>query len=173
MNFIKKIVVSTFYISFICLVQISIFNNPIFLGEYSYIYIIFILIYPYRWNKHIFLFFSFFIGFIIDCFMNTGGIHAFSTTLCAFLRINFLQFFDGNNFNQENFSIYELPFFKKIFYIFSLVLIHDISLLIIELSNGSVVINKIIFFKTLFSSVFTTILCIIYFSFRNFRKTRI
>ncbi|WP_185877898.1 rod shape-determining protein MreD [Blattabacterium cuenoti] len=167
MNFIKNFVVSTFYVFSICLIQISIFNHPIFLGVYSYVYIIFILIYPYKWNKYIFLFFSFLIGFIIDCFMNTGGTHAFSTTLSAYLRNNFLKFFDGNNFNQQNFSIYNLSFLKKIFYIFSLVIIHDISLLMIELLNGSVVISKIIFFKILFSSVFTTILCIIYFFLRK------
>ncbi|WP_238786204.1 hypothetical protein [Blattabacterium cuenoti] len=101
--------------------------------------------------------------------MNTGGVHAFSTTLSAFLRVNFLQFFDGKNFNnlnRNNFSIYELPFIRKIFYIFSLVITHHFSLFLLE-SLKTNFFNKIFLLKTIFSSSFTTILCIIYFFFRK------
>ncbi|WP_185877381.1 hypothetical protein [Blattabacterium cuenoti] len=168
MNIVKNFFISTFYIFIICIIQISIFNNPMFLGKYSYVYIIFVLIYPYRWNEYLFLIFSFFIGLIIDCCMYTGGIHAFSTTLSAFLRLYLLKFFDGNNFLiKKNFSVYNLSFFKKIYYIFSLVIIHDISLFSIELLNGSIIFNNNALFKTLISSIFTTILCMIYFFFRK------
>ncbi|WP_185862149.1 hypothetical protein [Blattabacterium cuenoti] len=171
MNLIKSFFVSVFYIIFLCLIQISIFN-PLFLilRCYSYIYILFILVYPYNGNKFLFLFLSFFIGYIIDHCLNTGGIHAFSATLSAFLRTNFLQFFDGKNFiNRNDFSIYELPFIRKTFYIFSLVFTHHFSLLILEILKGTT-FSIIFLLKTIFSSSFTTILCIIYFFFRKFNK---
>ncbi|ACY40041.1 hypothetical protein BLBBGE_003 [Blattabacterium sp. (Blattella germanica) str. Bge] len=168
MNFIKSFIVSVFLIFLLCLIQISILN-PLFLGCYSYIYVLFILVYPYNRNRFVFLFLSFLIGCIIDHCMNSGGIHAFSATLSAFLRLNFLQFFDGKNFiNRNDFSIYELPFIRKTLYIFSLVFTHHFSLLILEILKGTT-FSKIILFRTIFSSIFTTILCIIYFFFRKIK----
>ncbi len=168
MNLIKNFVISVFYIFFLCLVQISIFNPLfLFLGYYSYIYILFILVFPYNGNKFLFLFLSFLIGWLIDHCMNSGGVHAFSSTLSAFLRLKFLQFFDGKNFiNKNDFSIYELPFIRKMLYIFSLVFIHHFSLLILEILKGTI-FNRILLFRTIFSSIFTTILCIIYFFFKK------
>ncbi|AER40339.1 MAG: hypothetical protein LBQ72_02980 [Flavobacteriales bacterium] len=168
MNFIKNFFVYAFFISFLCLIQISIFN-PIFFGLYTYIYILFVLVYPYRGNRFIFLLLSFTIGFIIDKFMNTGGNHAFSTTISAFFRLKFLQFFDGKNFiNISSFSIYELPFIRKTLYIFSLVMTHHLSLFVLEIFKIAN-FSKIILLKTIFSSIFTTILCIIYFFFRKIK----
>ncbi|WP_185863261.1 hypothetical protein [Blattabacterium cuenoti] len=169
MNLTKNFIISIFYIFFLCLIQISILNPLFFLllGCYSYIYILFILIYPYNENKFIFLFLSFLIGWTIDHCMNLGGVHAFSSTLSAFLRSKFLQFFDGKNFiNRNNFSICELPFLRKMLYIFSLVFTHHFCLLILEILKGAF-LNRILLFKTIFSSIFTTILCIIYFFFRK------
>ncbi len=164
MNSIKSFLVHVFYIFILCLIQISILN-PIFFGWYTYIYILFIFIYSYHGNRFLFLFFSFITGWIIDHCMNTGGDHAFSTTLSAFFRLRFLQFFDGKNYiNKSDFSIYELPFIRKTLYIFSLVLIHHFSLFILEIFKVPH-FNKIILLRTIFSSIFTTILCIIYFFF--------
>ncbi|WP_185857964.1 hypothetical protein [Blattabacterium cuenoti] len=170
MNLIKNFIISLFYIFFLCLIQISILNPLfLFLGCYSYIYVLFILIYPYNENKFIFLFFSFLIGWVIDHCMNSGGIHAFSSTLCAFLRLKFLQFFDGKNFiNRSDFSIYELSFIRKILYIFSLVFTHHFSLLILKVLKGTI-FNQIVLFRTIFSIIFTTILCIIYFFFKKIK----
>jgi hypothetical protein len=101
--------------------------------------------------------------------MNTGGNHAFSTTISAFFRLKFLQFFDGKNFiNISSFSIYELPFIRKTLYIFSLVMTHHLSLFVLEIFKIAN-FSKIILLKTIFSSIFTTILCIIYFFFRKIK----
>ncbi|WP_238784162.1 hypothetical protein [Blattabacterium cuenoti] len=143
--------------------------NCLVSGIHSYIYILFILVYPYNSNQFIFLFLSFLIGWIFDHCMNTGGIHAFSSTLSAFLRLKFLQFFDGKNFvNKNNFSIHELSFIRKTLYIFSLVITHHFSLLILKILKETN-FNQIILFRTIFSSIFTTILCIIYFFFRKIK----
>ncbi|WP_185872233.1 hypothetical protein [Blattabacterium cuenoti] len=169
MNFFKSFIISIFFIFILCLIQISILN-PLFLGYYSYIYVLFILVFPYNRNKYLFLILSFLIGWIIDHCMNSGGIHAFSTTLSAFLRCSFLQFFDGKNFiiNRNGFSIYELPFIRKILYIFSLIITHHCSLLILAILKETT-LSRIIFYRTIYSSIFTTILCIIYFFFRKIK----
>ncbi|WP_238858472.1 hypothetical protein [Blattabacterium cuenoti] len=113
---------------------------------------------------------SFFLGLIIDNCMNTGGIHAFSITFSAYLRLNFLKFFDGNNFKiQSDFSIYQLPFIRKIFYIFSLVFIHHFFLFILETLQVHQ-FQKIFLLRTILCSIFTTILCNIYFFFRKIKR---
>ncbi|AFJ90470.1 hypothetical protein [Blattabacterium sp. (Blaberus giganteus)] len=170
MNLIKSFIISVFYIFIFCLIQVSILNSLFSSELYPYIYILFILIYPYNENRFLFLFLSFLIGWIIDHCMNSGGIHAFSSTLSAFLRLKFLQFFDGKNFiNRNDFSIYELSFIRKVLYIFSLVVTHHFSLLILGMLKGSI-FNKIVLFRTTFSSIFTTILCIIYFFFKKIKQ---
>ncbi|WP_113738047.1 hypothetical protein [Blattabacterium clevelandi] len=167
--FIRIFFIYVFYIFFLFLIQISILN-PIFFGWYTYIYILFVLTYPYRGNKSIFLCLSFIIGWIIDNCMNTGGNHAFSTTFSAFFRLKLLQFFDGKNFLiRSDFSIYELPFIRKILYIFSLVFAHHFSLFMLEVFKVSF-FSKIILLKTIFSSILTTILCIVYFFFRKIKN---
>ncbi len=169
MNFIKNFLESVFSIFFICLIQVSILNPLFFLGGYTYLYIIFILIYSSHENRFMFLFLSFMIGWIIDHCMNSGGIHAFSTTLSAFFRLKIIQFFEGKNFfKKSNFSIYELPFIRKCLYIFSLIFTHHFSLFILEILKLSY-FSKIILMRIIFSSIFTTILCIIYFFFRRIK----
>ncbi|WP_185858533.1 hypothetical protein [Blattabacterium cuenoti] len=170
MNLVKYFIVSIFYIIILCLIQISILN-PSFIGCFSYIYILFILVYPYNGNNVLFLLLSFFIGYIIDNCLNTGGIHAFSTTLSAFLRRKLLQFFDGKSFiiNRKDFSIDELPFIRKTFYIFSLILIHHFSLLILKIFKGTA-FSIILLLRTIFDSIFTTILCIVYFFLKKKRN---
>lgn len=171
--FIKKIINFTIISFFIFLMQILIFSNPIFVSEnYLYIYILFVLLYPYKWNKYIFLFFSFLIGLIMDIYMNTDGIHAFSTTLSSFFRFYLFRFFNTKNNFLENKSIYNFSFVEKLFFVFSLIIIHNMSLFILELIKKTVVLNREIFLRVLLNSIFTSIFCIICFFF-CFRKERI
>ncbi len=170
MNIIKNLIKSLFYGVFICLIQISILNYTIFYIDYLYIYIIFIIYYPFSWNKYMFLFLSFLIGEFVDCCMNTGGIHAFSTILVAFFRLKFLLFIDGNYFlTKKNFSIYNMSFIKNIFYILSIVITHNMSLYIFEILKESINLNKFSFIKIILSCMLTSFLCIVYFFFRRIK----
>ncbi len=60
-------------------VQISGFVNP-------YIYILFILLLPLNAPRYVVLLGGFFVGFCVDIFSNTLGIHAFASVFIAFLR---------------------------------------------------------------------------------------
>ncbi|WP_238785492.1 hypothetical protein [Blattabacterium cuenoti] len=137
--------------------------NPIFLGLYSYIYIVFIINIPVHENKLIVLLLSFIIGWIIDQYLNTGGMHAFSSTFFAFFRLQILKFFAGNTLiMNKNFSIEKLSVIKKIFFIYTLIIIHHGILFILQTIHG-IVFNKVFIFKIIFSSIFTLILCLILF----------
>ncbi|WP_238892332.1 hypothetical protein [Blattabacterium cuenoti] len=100
--------------------------------------------------------------------MNTIGFHAFSITLCAFLRSYVIQLFNGNHFtNKKYLSVYHLSFLKKICYIFSIVILHNITLWTLESFKNIHNFHSIFFLRKIFISIFTTILCIIYFFFRR------
>jgi hypothetical protein len=67
--------------------QITLFNYIHIHGFISsFIYIIFILSLPVKINKTRLLLLSFLLGFIVDVLSNSGGIHAFSSILIAYIR---------------------------------------------------------------------------------------
>ena len=58
-------------------VQVVIFNRINLFGYINpYPYILFILLYPVNGNKAGLLLSSFFLGLIVDMFLNSGGVHA-------------------------------------------------------------------------------------------------
>jgi rod shape-determining protein MreD len=68
-------------------IQVLIFNN-ISLKSYlvPYIYVLFILLLPFETPKWLLLVSGFFLGFFVDMFSNTAGVHTAATVLMAFIR---------------------------------------------------------------------------------------
>lgn len=75
------------------LIQVLILNN-LNLGGYinPYLYILFLLILPVAIPGWVLLILGFFLGLIIDAFLNTPGIHASATVFLAFMRPFFLRY---------------------------------------------------------------------------------
>ena len=72
---------------FLLAVQIVIFNNIDLFGYINpYPYILFILLYPVNSNRAGLLITSFLLGLTIDLFTNSGGIHAASCLILAYVR---------------------------------------------------------------------------------------
>lgn len=68
-------------------VQVLIIDNLKLEGYVNpYLYIYFILLLPYETPKWLLLASSFLIGFSVDIFSNSGGIHAAASTFIAFIR---------------------------------------------------------------------------------------
>ncbi len=115
-------------------VQVLVLNNIEFLGYINpYIYILFIFSLPVRTNKYLVLLLGFIIGFIIDMFTNTPGIHAFSTVLIAYLRSGVIRIFtsleEGSNPSPSYYTFGVAAYIK---YISTLVIIHTTSLFLLE-----------------------------------------
>ena len=69
------------------LLQVLIFNNiQIFAYITPFVYILFIILLPFETPRWVTLTSSFALGYTIDIFCGTGGIHAASCTLAGFLR---------------------------------------------------------------------------------------
>ncbi len=88
--------ISRYIGSFIVLVliQVLILNNIEFSGFINpNLYILFILLLPFETPKWALLLSAFLLGFSIDMFMETFGMHAFATVAIAYIRPSILKLF--------------------------------------------------------------------------------
>lgn len=158
-----------FTILWLCLFQVIILNQIDFLGYINpYFYVVYVIGYGLDKNKTLLLFMSFILGWIIDCFMNTSGMHAFSITLIAYLRLPIFRWVAGagtSNLEKSNLFLYDLIFLKKLSYIFLLVFIHHSSLYLLD--EIHIIDIPSFFIRVLNGTIFTSFLSLIYFFLKN------
>ncbi|MFQ3239826.1 MAG: hypothetical protein ACI9NI_002143 [Olleya marilimosa] len=142
------------------LLQVLLFSNINFLGYINpYIYILFIILYPVKNNRILFLFISFLMGLIIDIFMDSGGINATAALVVAFIRPAVLKFSFGAVYEHQALKFNNIDFGQRLTYITILTFIHHFTYFLFEIFNISKII--LVLQNTLFSSIFTITLCIL------------
>lgn len=142
------------------ILQVLILNNINFAGYINpYLYVLFLLLYPFAGNQSLFLFLSFLLGVSIDVFEDSGGINAAACLVAAFVRPNLLRFSFGISYDHQNIRLANTPFGSKLSYVFLMVLIHHFVLFSLEMFSLSHIL--LILKKTLFSSLFTVILILL------------
>ena len=142
------------------LVQALILNNINFLGYINpYIYVLFILLYPINNNRLLFLFVSFLLGLSVDLFLDSGGVHAAASVAIAYARPLFLKFSFGMTYEHQTVKIGNSEFGQRFTYFLLIIIMHHLILFSLEVFS----VDKILLIlkKTLFSSIFTLILCLI------------
>ena len=136
------------------LVQILIFNN-IEIGGYMvpYVYILFIILLPFETPGWLIMILGFVLGFIIDIFSESLGMHTASTVLISFLRPYILSYFAPREGYETGSlprsSYYGLPWFIK--YALIMVLAHHTMLFYLEMFTFHD------FFVTLFRVILSTL----------------
>jgi rod shape-determining protein MreD len=141
-------------------VQIIIFNNMNLLGYISpFPYILFILLYPVNGNKSGLLLASFLLGFIMDLFSNSGGVHTMACIVLAYYRPYLFRFSFGLSYEYQTVRIIDVLTPERFSFILFSVLIHHLTLFIFEAFQISFFLDVLI--RTLLSTLFTIILCII------------
>ena len=119
---------------FLILLQVFILDNIQFMGYINpMIYVLFILSLPVRFPKWALLILAFIMGFIIDVFSNTAGMHSFALVFAAFLRtpvINIFTSIDEGSNPTPSFHTFGVSAYVK--YVVILVLIHHFILFFIE-----------------------------------------
>ena len=139
------------------LLQVLLFSKINFLGYINpYIYILFIVLYPVKNNRILFLFISFLMGLIIDIFMDSGGVNATAALVVAFIRPAVLKFAFGMVYEHQTIKFNTTEFSNRITYFSILIVIHHLILFMLEIFNISNIL--LVLQKTLFSSIFTIIL---------------
>jgi hypothetical protein len=143
--------------------QVLLLNKMSFFGFIiPFVYVLFIILLPLRTNKLLMLFLAFAIGFTIDFFGSTPGLHSSATLLLAFVRPTILNLFFGNIefVKDEEPNISKLGFFGFFRYALFLVLIHHFTLFMLETLDFSKIL--MVLKTTLLSSLATMLLIYIY-----------
>jgi hypothetical protein len=131
-----------------------------FLGYISpFPYILFIILYPVNGNKSGLLIASFLLGLIMDMFSNSGGIHTTACLVLAYFRPFIFKFSFGLSYEYQTIKLNDVLTPERFSFILLSVVIHHLILFILEAFQFSFVLD--ILLRTLLSTVFTLILCII------------
>lgn len=122
-------------------------------------YILFIILYPVNGNKSGLLLASFLLGLTMDLFSNSGGIHATACIVLAYLRPYIFKFSFGVSYEYQTIKINDSLTPERFSFILLAVLIHHITLFILEAFQVNFILD--ILLRTLLSSIFTILSCII------------
>lgn len=153
----KEIFINILRFLALVLIQVMILNNINFLGYINpYLYILFIVLFPFNGNQSLLIILSFLLGLSIDMFGDSGGIHAGAAVFIAYLRPSILKFSFGISYEYDTIKLNTTEINKRLLYLSILVFMHHFILFSLEIFN----INHIglILKSTLFSGIFTLIL---------------
>ena len=134
------------------LIQIIILNEvpPIHQFITPYLYFIFILWLPFGTSRIATTLLGFVLGYTLDTFTNTPGLHAAAATLIGYLRPTILNLLLAQELSEEltkEPSIGTMGWGPFMFYIFSLTFIHHFYLVFLEwlqFGNFGYFIGKVI-----------------------------
>ena len=155
-------VVTTNIVRFIVLVllQSLVLNNINFLGYINpYIYILFVILFPVKNNRMLFIFLSFLLGLSVDLFLDSGGVHAAACVTIAYVRPLILKFSFGMIYEHQTIKFSNMEFGQRLTYFAIITFIHHLLLFSLEIFNTSKIL--LILTKTLFSGIFTVLLCLL------------
>ncbi|MFE3868108.1 rod shape-determining protein MreD [Flavobacterium sp. LS2P90] len=156
----STLLVNIFRFVLLLAVQIIIFNNMNFLGYISpFPYILFIILYPVNGNKSGLLIASFLLGIIMDMFSNSGGIHTTACLVLAYFRPFIFKFSFGLSYEYQTIKLNDVLTPERFSFTLLSVVIHHFTLFILEAFQFSFILD--ILLRTLLSTVFTLLICII------------
>ena len=142
---------------FLVLLQVLLLNNINFLGSINpYLYVLFILLFPFNGNRSLFLFLSFLLGLSVDMFEDSGGINAAACLVAAYIRPYVLRFSFGVSYDYQAIKFSSTSIGSRFTYVAILILVHHFVLFMLEIFSFAHLL--LIFKKTLYSGIFTLIL---------------
>ena len=142
------------------LAQVLLLSHINFLGYVNpYLYILFVALYPVKNNRMLFIFLSFLLGLSIDMFMDSGGMHAAATLTIAYIRPAALKFSFGTVYDHQSIKFDAMDIGQRMVYFSILTIIHHFILFSLDIFNFSKII--LVLKNTLFSSIFTIVLCVL------------
>ena len=140
--------------------QILLFNNINFLGYINpFPYVLFIILYPVNGNKYGLLIASFFLGLLMDMFLNSGGVHTTSCLILAYFRPSIFKFSFGLSYEYQTVRLNDVLTPERFSFLFLSIVLHHIFLFILEIFTIDFFWNIIV--RTLVSTIFTIIISIL------------
>ena len=141
------------------LMQVLLFNHINFLGYINpYIYIAFILFFPFTAKQTLLIFSSFVLGLSIDIFSDSEAIHAAASVFIAYLRPSILKISFGVSYQHNSVHLNQARFSQIVTYVATMVIMHHLMLFTLDVFN---LLHILLILKsTLFSGIFTVVLIV-------------
>jgi hypothetical protein len=140
--------------------QVLIFNRIDLFGFINpFPYVLFIILYPVNGNKSGLLAASFFLGLLMDMFWNSGGVHAAASLILAYYRPSIFKFSFGLSYEYQTVKLNDVLSPERFSFILIAVVLQHVVLLKLEIFNISFL--RDIMLRTVLSTVFTIVTCII------------
>lgn len=140
--------------------QVLIFNRIDLFGFINpFPYVLFIILYPVNGNKTGLLVASFFLGLLMDMFWNSGGVHAAASLLLAYYRPAIFKFSFGLSYEYQTVKLNDFLTPERFSFILIAVVLHHFVLFVLEVFKLSFLWDILV--RTLLSTIFTIITCII------------
>ncbi|MBJ6117364.1 hypothetical protein JAO76_04125 [Pontibacter sp. BT310] len=160
------------FILFVALQILLLDNLVLFSTGFCFIYIAFLLFLPIQINKVLLLFLGFIVGFTVDIFYDTMGIHAAASVLLAFLRphiLNLLTPRDGYDTNDSA-NLHVMGWNWFLTYAFILITVHHTAVFFLEIIRFEWFTLVKILLSTLFTGLVVVILQLLFFSVKGSKR---
>ena len=130
------IISNTLRFILLLLLQVLLLNNINFLGYINpYLYVLFLILYPFNANQTLFLFLAFLLGLGVDIFEDSGGINAAACLVVAYIRPVLLRFSFGVSYDYQTIRFSNTQLGSRISYVALIVFIHHFVLFLLEFFN--------------------------------------
>jgi len=142
------------------LLQVTVFSSFNFFDYFTpYPYVLYVLLFPVNGNKSALVTSSFFLGLIMDMFLNSGGIHAAACVTIAYLRPNVFRFSFGLSYEYQTVKIIGRFTKERLSFIITSIFIHHLVLFSLEFFKFSFFFR--IVSKTFLSTIFTLLISLL------------
>lgn len=141
--------------------QVTVFNHIGLHGVLNpFVYVFFIIMLPLATPAGLLMFIAFVSGWLVDIFSNTGGMHAFASTLVAFIRPFWVTTTIPRTAydDLQNISFRDVEFGQFLTYSAFLILVHQLALYSIEALTITAFFA--ILLKSILGTLVTTLLVI-------------
>ena len=142
------------------LLQVTVFSSFSFFDYFTpYPYVLYVLLFPVNGNKSALVTSSFFLGLIMDMFLNSGGIHAAACVTIAYLRPNVFRFSFGLSYEYQTIKIIGRFTKERLSFVITSIFIHHLVLFSLEVFKFSFFFR--IVSKTFLSTIFTLLISLL------------
>lgn len=151
---------SVMFVSLV-LVQVLIFNQVQFGGFFNpYVYILFVILLPLSTPRYLVLILAFALGFIIDIFSNSLGVHSAATVFIAYMRPLVIRIISNREDDKSDYpGLHQNKLIWFVSYVVFMVLLHHLLLFYLEVYTFANFLNTL--FRVVLSSLFSIIVIVL------------
>lgn len=143
------------------LAQVLIFNQVQFGGFFNpYVYILFVILLPLSTPRYLVLLLAFALGFIIDVFSNSLGVHSAATVFIAYMRPLIIRIISNREDDKSDYpGLHQNKLIWFVSYVVFMVLLHHLLLFYLEVYTFANFLNTL--FRVVLSSLFSIIVIVL------------